>query len=184
MEGRTEREKMLAGEVFDPSDEYLKGARDRAARLCAKLNEYAPEDVRSEIARELLGSCGKYVTLGYGFHCDYGENIKVGENFFTNYDVTILDVCEVNIGDYCLIAPKVSIYTALHDFDRESRRLGKVYGRPVTIGNDCWIGGGAIINPGVTLGDNVVVASGAVVTRSFPSNVVIAGNPAKIIKRL
>ena len=118
------------------------------------------------------------------FRCDYGKNIHVGENFFMNYDCVILDVCEVRIGDNCLIAPQVGIYTACHPMDAAERLSGKEYGAPVTIGNNCWIGGRAVINPGVTLGDNVVVASGAVVTKSFPSNVLIGGVPAKIIKVL
>ncbi|MGN0818173.1 MAG: sugar O-acetyltransferase [Candidatus Coproplasma sp.] len=184
MENKSEKQKMLDGELYYSTDSDLQTAHDRAVRLCAKLNEYAPESERSQIAKELLGKCGEHVTLGYGFYCDYGENIEVGENFYCNYGVCILDVCKVKIGDRCLIAPQVGIYTAEHPIDRQTRASGLECGRPVIIGDDCWIGGGAIINPGVTLGDNVVVGSGSVVTKSFPSNVVIAGNPAKIIKKL
>ena len=108
----------------------------------------------------------------------------MGENFFTNYDVVILDVCKVTIGDNCLIAPQAGIYTAAHPLEREVRISGLEYGSPVTIGNDVWIGGGARILPGVTLGNNVVVGAGSVVTKSFGDNVVIAGNPARVIRHL
>lgn len=180
----TEKEKMLAGELYIAEEEELAAEHDKAVRLCAKLSEYLTSEERREIARSLLGKCGENVVLGQGFYCDYGSNIEVGENFYTNCDVVILDVCKVKIGKNCLIAPQVGIYTACHPLDRKTRTSGLEYGKPITIGDDCWIGGHAVINPGVSLGDNVVVASGAVVTRSFPSNVLIAGVPAKIIKKL
>lgn len=115
---------------------------------------------------------------------DYGYNTYVGENFYANFDCTILDVCEVRIGDNCMLAPGVHIYTATHPIDPVERNSGQEFGKPVTIGNNVWIGGGAIINPGVTIGDDVVIASGAVVTKDVPDRVVVGGNPAKIIKRL
>lgn len=182
----TEREKMLAGELYNAADEELRAKFLKARELCDRLNAVPYEDraERTKIAKELIGKCGEKISLGRGFYCDYGENIEVGENFYCNYGVCILDVCKVKIGDNCLIAPQVGIYTACHPLDRETRISGLECGKPVTIGNDCWIGGHAVINPGVTLGDNVVVGSGSVVTKSFPSNVVIAGNPARIIKRM
>lgn len=181
----TEKQKMLAGELYDSTDKQLKTEHARAVELCSKLMDFRlTDEERCEIAKNLFGKTGKKVYLAQGFCCDYGSNIEVGENFYTNYGVCILDVCKVKIGDNCLIAPQVGIYTACHPLDRKIRSDGLELGKPVTIGNDCWIGGQAVINPGVTLGDNVVVGSGAVVTKSFPSNVVIAGNPAKIIKKL
>ena len=180
----TERQKMLAGELYNASDAELKALRERAAALCDKLDGPLNEEERIAAGRQLLGKCGEQVCLLKGFRCDYGCNIRVGENFFANYNVVILDVCEVSIGDNCLIAPCVGIYTAYHPLDRAGRKSGLECGKPVKIGNDCWIGGHAVINPGVTLGDNVIVGSGSVVTKSFPSDVVIAGNPARIIRRL
>lgn len=179
----TEKEKMLKGELYTV-DGLLLREHARAVALLSRLSGEPSEEERTKTAKELLGKTGENVTLGHGFYCDYGTNIEVGENFYCNYGVCILDVCKVKIGDNCLIAPQVGIYTAAHPLDRKTRVKLLEYGKPITIGNDCWIGGHAVINPGVTLGDNVVVGSGAVVTKSFPSDVVIAGNPAKIIKRL
>lgn len=180
----TEKEKMLTGGLYSANDPELVALRDRAQNICMELNTPITREARTQRAKQLLGKTGERVTLSRGFNCDYGENIEVGENFYCNYGVCILDVCKVTIGDNCLIGPQAGIYTALHPLEREIRVGGLEAGRPVKIGNDCWIGGRAVINPGVTLGDNVVVGSGAVVTKSFPSNVVIAGNPAKIIKKL
>lgn len=115
---------------------------------------------------------------------DYGFNTYVGENFYANFDCTILDVCEVRIGDNCMLGPRVHIYTAAHPLDPVERNSGQEFGKPVTIGNNVWVGGGAIINSGVTNGDDVVIASGAIVTRDVPDRVVVGGNPARIIKRL
>lgn len=181
----TEKEKMLAGELYIAEEAGLAAEHARAIELCDRLDcGGISEEERDAITRQLLGKCGKNTVLGRGFRCDYGYNIEAGENFYVNFNVVILDVCKVKIGDNCLIAPQAGIYTAAHPLDAAVRRSGLEYGRPVTIGNDVWIGGGARILPGVTLGDNVVVGAGAVVTKSFPSDVVIAGNPARVIKKL
>ena len=181
----TEKEKMLAGELYIAEEAELAVEHARAIELCDRLDcGGISEEERDAITRQLLGKCGKNTVLGRGFRCDYGYNIEAGENFYVNFNVVILDVCKVKIGDNCLIAPQAGIYTAAHPLDAAVRRSGLEYGRPVTIGNDVWIGGGARILPGVTLGDNVVVGAGAVVTKSFPSDVVIAGNPARVIKKL
>ncbi len=176
---------MLAGELYSAADPELSAMHERAVALCERLNYGGVTGgERRRLIGELLGSCGENAVIGRDFWCDYGCNIHVGENFYTNYGVVILDVCRVTIGKNCLIAPQVGIYTACHPLDEETRISGLELGRPITIGDNCWIGGRAVINPGVTLGDNVVVGSGAVVTKSFPSDVVIAGNPAKIIRHL
>ncbi len=175
----TEKEKMIRGDLYDASDTQLTEGRSRAQEICQRYNE-KPDRA---ILQELLGTCPDEVTMEPHFKCDYGENIHLGEKFYANFDLTILDVCKVTIGDYCLIGPKVGIYTATHPLDPEQRRSGVEFGAPITIGNDCWIGGHAVINPGVTLGNNVVVASGAVVTKSFGDGVLIGGVPARVIKQ-
>lgn len=182
----TEKEKMLAGELYLAFGGVLADDRFAARRLCRSFNALPEEqlDERRAVLRELLGSCHSDTYIESSFKCDYGYNIHLGENFYANFDLTILDVCKVTIGKNCMIAPRVSIYTAGHPLDAETRVSGLEFGKPITIGDNVWIGGNAVINPGVCLGDNVVVASGAVVTRSFPDNVVIAGVPAKVIRNL
>lgn len=171
---------MLAGELYLASDDDLVAGRARAQHLCKIYNE----SLERPVLKELLGECPAEITIEAHFKCDYGSNIYLGKDFYANFDLTILDVCEVRIGSGCMIGPKVGIYTATHPLDRALRRSGAEFGSPVTIGDDCWIGGHAVINPGVTLGDNVVVAAGAVVTKSFGNNVVLGGVPAQVIKEL
>ncbi|MFT6862403.1 MAG: maltose O-acetyltransferase [Akkermansiaceae bacterium] len=179
VQGMTEKEKMIRGDLYDARDTELAEGRRRAQEICQRYNTQPDR----ALLLELLGTCPDEVTIEAHFKCDYGENIHLGEKFYANFDLTILDVCKVTIGDSCLIGPKVGIYTATHPLDAELRRSGVEFGSPITIGNDCWIGGHAVINPGVTLGDNVVVASGAVVTKSFGDGVVIGGVPAQVLKR-
>lgn len=181
----TEKEKMLSGQMYCDWDPELVEMRKRARLLTEEYNKasIAQPDKRTKILRELLGSCGERVYIEPTFNCDYGKNIYIGENFYANYNCVFLDVCEIRIGKNCLVAPQVGIYTATHPIDPVQRCDERVeFGKPITIGDNCWIGGHATINPGVTLGNNVVVASGAVVTKSFGDNVIIAGNPAKVIR--
>lgn len=181
-----EREKMLAGEMYDPMDAELVSARKRARDLLFRYNGLPPseEEGRSVVLRELLGGGGKSVFIEPPFHCDYGTNIHVGERFYANFDCVFLDVCEIRIGDDCMIALKVGIYTATHPIDPVLRTSGRECGKPISIGNRVWIGAGSTLLPGITIGNDVVVGAGSVVTRSFPDRVVIAGNPAKIIRHL
>lgn len=181
---KTEKEKMIAGELYNPSAEELIHGRNRARKFCREINETLDRKARVNVIKRLLGGTKEHVFIEPNFHTDYGENIYVGENFYANFDCIILDGCEVHIGDNCMLAPGVHIYTASHPLDPDERNSGLEFGKPVTIGDNVWIGGRAIINPGVTLGNNVVVGAGAVVTKSFPDNVVIAGNPAQIIKKM
>ncbi len=157
-----------------------------AQRLTRLYNQTleTDEDKRIELLKELFGSTGESLTVEPAFRCDYGYNIHVGENFYANYDCVMLDVCEVRIGHACLLGPGVHIYTATHPLNPTDRISGLEYGKPVTIGNNVWIGGRAVINPGVTIGNNAVIASGAVVTDDVPDNVVAGGNPARIIQEL
>lgn len=183
---KTEKEKMIAGEMYNPADATLVKDRERARRLVRLFNQSLETEgaKRTEYLKDLLGSTGENVYMEPNIRFDYGYNTYVGENFFANFDCTILDVCEVRIGDNCMIAPGVHIYTAAHPLDPTERNSGKEFAKPVTIGNNVWIGGSSVINPGVEIGDNVVIASGAIVTKNVPDNVVVGGNPAKVIKHL
>ncbi|RDW21286.1 maltose O-acetyltransferase [Oceanobacillus chungangensis] len=183
---KTEREKMLAGELYRPADKELLEMRSNARRLTRLYNQTTEneEEERSKILKELFGSTGKNIYIEPTFRCDYGANIYVGENFYANFDCVILDICDVRIGDNCMLAPGVHIYAATHPLDPIERNSGQELGKPVTIGDNVWIGGRSVINPGVNIGNNVVVASGAVVTKDVPDNVVVGGNPARIIKEI
>ncbi|MDE8563743.1 maltose O-acetyltransferase [Anoxybacillus rupiensis] len=183
---KTEKEKMLSGELYMAADPELMAERERARRLTRLFNQTLETEhqKRTSLLKELFGSTGKNLFIEPPFRCDYGYNIHVGENFFANFDCVFLDVCEIKIGDNCLIAPGVHIYTATHPLDPLERNSGTEYGKPVSIGHNVWIGGRAVINPGVTIGNNVVIASGAVVTKDIPDNVVVGGNPARIIKTI
>jgi maltose O-acetyltransferase len=183
---KTEKEKMLSGELYIAADLELLQERLNARRLTRLYNQTieTDEEIRTVLLKELFGSTKTNIYIEPTFRCDYGYNIHVGENFYANFDCVFLDVCEIRIGDNCFIAPGVHIYTATHPLDPNERITGKEYGKPVTIGHNVWIGGRAVINPGVTIGNNVVIASGAVVTKDIPHNVVVGGNPAKIIKSI
>lgn len=183
---KTEKEKMISGELYIASDSQLVRERENARRLTRLYNQTMETEYskRTEIIKELFGSTGDSIYIEPSFRCDYGYNIHVGENFYANFDCVMLDVCEIKIGDHCLIAPGVHIYTATHPVHPIERTSGAEFGKPVTIGDHVWIGGRAVINPGVTIGNNVVIASGAVVTKDVPDDVVVGGNPAKIIKKI
>lgn len=183
---KTEKEKMLAGEMYNPSNPELMKDRENARRLVRMYNQTADTegDKRTKLLKELLGSTGEHIQMEPNIRFDYGYNTYVGENFFANFDCTILDVCEVRFGDNCMLGPSVQIYTATHPLHPAERNSGKEYAKPITFGDNVWIGGGAIINPGVVVGNNVVIASGAVVTKNVPDNVVVGGNPAKVIKQI
>jgi maltose O-acetyltransferase len=180
-----EKRKMIAGELYRPADEQLHADRVKARHLVHRYNHTAPDEkaIRAELLKDLLGS-SEDAYIEPSFRCDYGYNIFLGKNFYANFDCVILDVCPVYIGDNCMLAPGVHIYTATHPLDAKTRNSGVEFGKPVTIGHNVWIGGRAVINPGVTIGDNVVIGSGAVVTKDIPAHCVVAGNPAKIIKNL
>jgi maltose O-acetyltransferase len=182
----TEKEKMIHGESYRPNDLQLEQERIEARRITRLYNATLENETekRTLLIKQLFGSTGENIGIEPNFRCDYGYNIHVGENFYANFDCTILDVCKVNIGDNCMLAPGVHIYTATHPLDPQERISGMEYGKPVKIGDNVWVGGGSIINPGITIGNNAVVASGAVVTKDVPDNVVVGGNPAKVIKVL
>ncbi len=181
---KTEKEKMLTGELYDPRDKQLCDERMKARLLIQKLNdsrEDLPEE-RMAILKELLPNSGSQLWLQPPFYCDYGYNIKFGDNVFLNFNCVILDVMQVIIGSRTLLGPNVQIYSATHPLDYKVRASGLESAKPVIIGEDVWIGGSAVICPGVTIGDRSVIGAGSVVTRSIPSDVFAAGNPCKVIK--
>jgi maltose O-acetyltransferase len=182
----TEKEKMLNGDLYDAGDPELVAEREHARTLTRRYNRTTADDRRErrELLDELFGSCGDDCHIEPPFRCDYGYNIHVGGNCYANFDCVILDVCRVEIGQDCRIAPGVHIYTATHPLDPAERATGLEYGKPVTVGDNVWIGGQAVLNPGVTVGDNAVVASGSVVTEDVPEAVVVRGNPATVVKEL
>lgn len=186
----TEEEKiwdsMVRGEVYDASHPSLIKRLEYTREKIWEFNNLRPSQVEEQkrILRELLGGYGEWFQVNQPFRCDYGCNIFIGEGFFANFNLTILDEAAVRIGDNVFIGPNVSIYTACHPLDAETRNTAVEWAEPVTIGNSVWIGGSATILPGVTIGDNVVIGAGSVVTKDIPSNVVAAGNPARVIKHL
>ncbi len=183
----TEKEKMLAGEVYDATDpELLRELAETRERIC-DYNALRPSEIEKmrAILKELLGGIGDDgIIINQPFRCDYGRQICVGKRFFANFNFTVLDEARVTIGDDCFIGPNVSIYTACHSTDPVERNTRQEWARPVTIGDNVWIGGSVTILPGVTIGDNVSIGAGSVVVHDIPSNTIAVGNPCKVIKKL
>jgi maltose O-acetyltransferase len=179
----TQRQKMLAGELYDPFDPELVAARVRARDLCRELNttRESEGERRRRILRELFGKGGDSAWMQPPFYCDYGSNIELGERVFFNFNCIVLDVCRVRIGDFTLFGPAVQIYTPLHPFSAEQRRREE-FGKPIEIGSDVWVGGGAIILAGIRIGSRSVIGAGSVVTRDVPDGVFAAGNPCRVIR--
>jgi len=183
---KTEKEKMLAGELYNGNDSYLKAERSHARMLLKRFNDSLDEErlLRKEILTELIGGFSKGLYIEPPFYCDYGSNISVGENVYFNFNCVVLDVNSVTIGTGSMFGPCVQIYTATHPMDAAERKVGLEFGKPVVIGEDVWVGGGAIICPGVSIGDRCVIGAGSVVTRDIPSDTFAAGNPCKVVKKL
>lgn len=181
----TEREKMLAGELYDPLDAELAAMRVRARDLTADLNASrdADEALRRRILVDLFGSGGDTAWLQPPFYCDYGTHIHLGAKVFFNFNCVLLDVCEIRIGDRTLFGPAVQVYAATHPTDVELRKT-REFGKPVTIGSDVWVGGGAIICPGVTIGDRTIIGAGSVVTKDIPADVLAVGNPCRVLRAI
>jgi maltose O-acetyltransferase len=181
----TERDRMLAGELYDPMDPDLVRSRMRARDLCQDLNatREAQADERRRILEELFARGGDTVWMQPPFYCDYGSNIWLGERVFFNFNCVVLDVCRVTIGDFTLFGPAVQVYTATHPMDPVLRRTQES-GRPIEVGSDVWVGGGAILCPGVKIGSRSVIGAGSVVTRDIPEGVFAAGNPCRVIREL
>jgi maltose O-acetyltransferase len=182
MDSRTEKETMLAGERYNCLDPDLEADRQRARELLRLYNrsEAAPE--RQAILEQLLGHVGENSIIEPPFYCSYGQNIHLGDQVFLNVLCTILDCNEVRIGNHVMIGPGVQIYTAAHDLQAEARNQGWEVAEPIVIEDNVWLGGSAILRPGVRVGRNAVVGAGAVVSRDVPANTVVAGNPARVIR--
>lgn len=181
---KSERQKMIDGELYFAADPELTTARKFAREQMKLINKEEDQLIRRQLVEETFGTAGTGSYIEPTISFDYGFNIHVGKNFYANFNSIFLDVCPITIGDNCMFGPNAQLYTATHPLHPVKRNSGLEYGKPITLGNNVWLGGGVVITPGVTLGDNVVVAAGAVVTKSFPDNCVIGGNPAKIIKEI
>ena len=181
----TERQKMLIGDLYNPLDSELVSARERARDLCQALNatREAEQEVRRRILSELFGKGGETVIMQPPFYCDYGSNIELGERVFFNFNCVVLDVCPVRIGDFTLFGPAVQILTPMHPYNASLRREQE-FGKPVEIGSDVWVGGGALILPGVRIGSRTIIGAGSVVTRDIPDGVLAAGNPCRVIREI
>lgn len=181
-----QKERMMAGMAYKANADGLPEAMDECKEKVYEINNIHPRDYGKipGMLKELFGKTGENLMVLPPFRCDYGSNIEVGENFFANYNLTILDVGKVKIGANAQIAPNVSIYTAGHPVHPVSRNSGYEYGIPITIGDNVWLGGNVVVLPGVTIGDNVVIGSGSVVTKDIPSNTIAAGNPCRVIREI
>lgn len=182
----TEYEKMLAGEEYFAADDELIVLLNECKDACWEYNQIRPTKLkeRNEKIQQILGKSDDDTFVNQPFYCDYGKHISVGKRFFANFNLVVLDEAYVTIGDDCFIGPNVSIYTACHSTDPTERNSRNEWARPVTIGNNVWIGGSTTILPGVTIGDNVTIGAGSVVVKDVPSGVVAVGNPAKVIKKI
>ena len=180
------KERMLAGLPYLASDDKLQKERQRAREFCFKYNNISPteKEKRKNMIDKFFGKVGNGTVVQSPFYCDYGYNIEIGDNFFSNYSLTILDVAKVKIGNNVLFGPNVSLYTAGHPIHPVSRNSGYEYGFPITIGDNVWLGGSVTVVPGVTIGANSVIAAGSVVVKDIPDNVVAAGNLCKIIRKI
>lgn len=177
----SERQKMISGQPYNPGDPELQADQTAAKHWMARYNASlasSPAD-RRDLLRQRLGEVGEGAVIRPPFHCDYGYNIRLGRNVFLNFNCVILDVCEVEIGDLTQIGPGVQILTADHPRDPDDRARGMEFGKPIKIGRNVWIGGGAILLPGVNIGDDAVIGAGSVVTRDVAPGATVMGNPAR-----
>lgn len=182
-----EKEKMLAGEIYDGNyNEELAKERLIAKDLCYEYNNLRPSkvDERAEIIKKLFGKVSEHFWIEQNFWCDYGYNIEIGDNFYANHNLVILDGNKVKFGDNVFIAPNCGFYTAGHPLDAETRNKGLEYAKPIEVGNNVWIGGNVIVMPGVKIGNNCVIGAGSVVTKDIPDGVLAFGNPCKVVKEI
>ena len=176
----SEKEKMISGVLYNPNSEELLNDRIRTKNLCREYNN----TLQPALIKELFGKTEERFQIEPSFFCDYGYNIEIGENFYSNHNLVILDCAKVIFGENVFIGPNCGFYTAEHPIQAEERNKGLEFAHPITVGNNVWIGGGVTVISGVTIGDNVVIGAGSVVVKDIPSNVVAVGNPCRVIKNL
>ena len=181
---KTNKEKMLAGERYNCLDPDLDVERQAIKKALRLFNQVETLSERQAILQNIFGKFGQNSLIEPPFHCVYGQNIEIGENVYLNFQCVILDCNKVRIGDHTMIGPNVQIYTAAHDLQAETRIQGWEVAKPITIAERVWIGGGAILLPGVSIGRNAVVGAGAVVTHDVPANTIVVGNPARVIREI
>lgn len=180
----TEREKMTAGQPYNQFDHELIARRTAVRKQLRAVNQLDDNAERNHGYQQLMTDTGDDFFVEAGFKCDYGWNVHIGDHFYGNYDMTFLDTCPITIGQHCYFGPNVGLYTPVHPLNAQARIADVEMGAPITIGDNAWFGGRVTVLPGVTLGNNVVVGAGSVVTKSFGDDVVIAGNPARVIKQI
>lgn len=182
----TEKQRADAGLPYFPGNEELRADRARCKQLCYAFNtaEHQQRQERMELLRQLLGSTDGRFLIEPSFWCDYGYNIHLGKDFYSNHNCVILDCAKVTFGDHVMVGPNCGFYTACHPIDPQQRREGIEFARPITVGNDVWFGGGCTVLAGVTIGDGCVIGAGSVVTRDIPANTVAAGNPCRVLRSI
>ncbi|AUI65247.1 MULTISPECIES: sugar O-acetyltransferase [Glaesserella] len=183
---QSERQKMVSCQLYNPADPELKQDRITAQDLCFELAQLRPSQLPQRVALlQKLFQCEQAdFHIEMPFRCDYGYNISLGKNFYSNYNCTMLDCAKITIGDNVMFAPNVSLFTAMHPIDAEKRNSGIEFAMPITIGNNVWVGGNAVIMPNVTIGNNVVIGAGSVVTKDIPDNCVAVGNPCRVLRAI
>ena len=183
---KTEKDKMLSGEIYDANyDPALNAERMACKKLCREYNNLEPDSgERDALMRRILGKTGKQFLIEQPFFCDYGYNVSIGENFYSNVNLVILDAAPVTFGDNVFIAPTCGFYTAGHPIDAARRNRGLEYAKPITVGDNVWIGAQVCVLPGVTIGDGCVIGAGSVVARDIPANSIAVGNPCRVIKKI
>ena len=182
----TEKEKMISGKIYDPTDKSLVKERETCKDLCFDYNNLRPSETkkRTALIKKLIGKVEQNYLIEQPFYCDYGWNIEIGENFYANHGLVILDPAKVSFGDNVFIGPNCNFYTAIHPIDATERNSAKEYAKPILVGNNVWFGGNVTVLPNVKIGSNVVIGAGSVVTKDIPDNVVAAGNPCKILRQI
>ena len=182
----SEKQKMIEGKIYNPNDKTLVMDRIKAKNLCYAYNNLNPEltEEKKEIIKSLLGKTGDNFQIEPSFFCDYGYNVEIGENFYSNHNLVILDCTKVTFGKNTFIGPNCGFYTAEHPLDCQARNKGQEFAKPISIGDNVWFGGNVVVIGGVTIGNNVVIGAGSIVTKDIPDNSIAVGNPCRVIRKV